>query len=201
MIQKISRKQFLLKFTEFPQSNNKTDKFTHPEVYDTYILTLPSLSAKGHAKMLGIQLTKLMLRLDVKELFFLGETRGAWLYQYNDYKPAKKALDYMANNGISERFNGAINVSLSELPEFIKHFFWLIRCNASLPYFYFCNNEFTVIGSICQYGNLHLSALNKKTDMLIKNAIRQTKFELLSGNTCYNSFEKSKAVAGRRIII
>ncbi|RYZ94693.1 MAG: hypothetical protein EOP47_27345, partial [Sphingobacteriaceae bacterium] len=185
MIKKISRKQFLLDFPEIPQSNYKTDEYTFPQVYDSYILTLSSKSARGHAKLLGVELSKLMANLNINNLSFLGDTRLPWLYQDNDYSPVKQALQYLSVNKVSKSFNGALNVDLNSLPEFIIHFFWLIRCNAALPYFNFTDTSFNIVGSICQYGNVHLSILNEETDEVFEKALLQTKFVVFDDNSCY----------------
>ncbi|MEO6149559.1 MAG: hypothetical protein ABIP28_05335 [Mucilaginibacter sp.] len=201
MIKKISRKQFLSDFPEFPQTNYWGDELTHPEVYDNYIITLQSKSAKGHAKLLGIELTKLITSFKTEALLFLGETKTPWLYQSNDYKPVKESLEYLSANKVSKSFNGALKVDLNDLPEFMKHFFWLVRCNASLPYFNFSDVGFNIVGSICQYGNLHLSILNEETDKVFENAILHTKFEMLDGNNCYEPFSKSGAISNRQIVV
>jgi len=44
-----------------------------------------------------------------------------------------KALQYLVDNKISKRFNGALQFDTAEIPTFIKHLAWLVRTNVILP--------------------------------------------------------------------
>ncbi len=175
--------------------------FLYPKVFKSYILTLTSKSFKGHITQLGIGLLKLTKQLGHDNLIFLGDTELAWLHQDNDYKPAKEAQQYLVENKIGNRFNGALQVEHSELVTFVKHLSWLTRCNASLPYFHFTDKGQNIIGNICKYGNLHLDTLNETTDKLLRAFVDESKFIYLEGNNCFNQFGKTSAIAGRRIIV
>ena len=205
MLLKINRKDCLTKYPAFPlRSYNYAkdeEELSYPKVFKSYILTLSSKTFTGHVKQLGIELTKLIKEPGYDDLIFLGDTELAWLNQNNDYKPAKEAQQYLTENKIGKRFNGALQVDRSALATFIKHLSWLIRCNASLPYFYFIDKGQNVIGNICKYGNLHIDILNKATDKLVKRSIVKSNFKYLNGNNCTNKFGKTSAIAGRRIIV
>jgi hypothetical protein len=165
MLIKIKRQDCLDRYQTFPWRSYNSQKdeevFFYPKVYKSCILTLPSKSFKGHAKALGTEVTKLAEALHTDTLLFLGDTETPWLYQDNDYKPVKEAQAYLIASKVGKRFNGALQVNTAELPTFIKHLAWLTRCNAALPCFYFIDERQTIVGSICQYGNLHLDTLNE----------------------------------------
>ncbi len=205
MLIKISRQNAINKFPALPlrQYNLKEEDydFYYPKVFANYILTLPAKSYKGYFKLMGTAINDLKTHLGFDKLIFLGDEKTAWLYRDHDYKPVKEALQYLANNKIGKRFNGAIQVDNTALPVFIQQLCWLVRCNAVLPYIYFIDPEQNIIGNICQYGNLHISTRTKMADNRFKAAISKSKFEYLSDGNCYNRFSKSNTVKGRQILV
>lgn len=205
MLIKIKRKDCLEQYQQFPIRDYDEDldeeTFFYPEVFKSYILTLPSKSFKGHIKVLGIELAKLVKAFQFDSLLVLGDTETPWLYQNNDYNPAKEAQDYLTVNKVGKNFNGGLQVNSLELPVFIKHLAWLTRCNASLPYFYFLDKKQNLLGHICQYGNLHLDTLNEQSDKLLKQFTNSSRLEYGDNNSCRNWFGKTSAISGRQIVI
>jgi hypothetical protein len=88
----------------------------------------------------------------------------------------KNAITYLKNNTIGKKFNGALVIVQNDLPDFIKHLFWLTRTNTVGGYIHFLNEEQNIIGHICQYGNLHLDSMHKKNNMLLKIFFEESKF-------------------------
>lgn len=205
MLTKVRRQDCLDQYQTFPLRGYDYDKdedtFFYPKVLKSYILTLASKSFKGHVKVLGIEVTKLAKALQADTLIFLGDTEIPWLYQHNDYKPAKEAQEYLTGKKVGKRFNGALQVDTSELPTFIKHLGWLTRCNAALPYFHFIDKGQNIVGSICKYGNLHLDTLNGHADKTFKQSVGSSQFEYGDKNSCYNWFGKTSAISGRQIVV
>lgn len=204
MLIKINRQSCLSNYPSFPLRSYDYDKdeeqFYYPKVFKSYILTVISKSFRGRTKQLGTELFKLAKQLSYDNLIFLGDTELPWLHQDNEYKPVKEAQQYLTDNKVGKRFNGALQVKNTELVTFVKHLSWLTRCNASLPYFHFTDKEQNVIGYICKYGNLHIDTLNQATDNLIKEFVDTGKFIYLEGN-CFNEFGKTNVITGRRIIV
>lgn len=205
MLTKINRQDCITQYTLFPLSSYNTEKdeveFFYPPVFKSYILNLPSRSFKGNARALGVALTKLTKATHSDNLIFLGDTDTPWLYQQNDYKPVQEAMQYLADKKIGKRFNGALQVNTIELPEFIRHLSWLIRCNGALPCFYFTNPNKDILANICQYGNLHLDTIDEKSDDLIRAAIDNSQFTYGDYTSCTNWLGRSGAISGRKIII
>lgn len=194
MLIKISRQACLSKYPCLPQRNYNPDTdeedYSYPKVFKTYILTVASMSFKGHITQLGSALLQLTKQFNYESLIFLGDTPLAWLHQKNDYKPAKEAQDYLVTHKIGKRFNGGIQVAAHDMATFIKHISWLTRCNAALPYVYFTDKGQNIIGHICQYGNLHLDTLNEQTDNQLKKFMVVSKFTYLKDGNCSNQFGK-----------
>jgi hypothetical protein len=204
MLKKLSRKNCLSKYKSFPLRSYDEDQdeetYFFPEVFKSYVLTLPSKSFKVHITALGVELANLSSAIEAESLLFLGDTETPWLYQNSDYKPVKQAQEYLADKKVGRHFNGALEADTIELPIFIRHVSWLIRCNAALPYIHFINKSEDFIASICQYGNLHLSTLNSEADNILNDFIDNSIFEYGDTNSCRNSFGKTDAIAGRKNI-
>ena len=205
MLIKINRQDCINKYPMLPlrEYNYKEQDydFYYPKVFANYILTLNSKSYKRHMKLLGQELANLVTNLGDDKLIFLGDEKTPWLYRNHYYKPAKEGLQYLVDNKIGKRFNGALQVDLDELPIFINHLAWFVRSNAVLPYVHFIDLKQNIIGNICQYGNLHFSTVNKEIDSHFKKIMTKSKFEYLADGNCYNKFSKSGTIKGRQIIL
>ncbi|HEX7847196.1 MAG TPA: hypothetical protein VF476_15455 [Chitinophagaceae bacterium] len=204
MLIKISRQDCLKRWPKFPQKwfDNRKEEIEsfYPTVFRSYVLIIQSKTFKRHAKQLGRELAELTKALEFDSLLFLGDSDTAWLYQDSDYKPVSEALQFLKDKKINKKFNGALQVTPESLPIFITHLSWLSRCNAALPYFYFSNKEQTVLGTICQYGNIHFDTLNELVEMRFHSILPQTNFMLLGDKICSEQFSTSGAIKGRRII-
>lgn len=77
-----------------------------------------------------------------------------WLSQDSDRAKVQEALRYLRRAGVSEDYTGALRVCGSDLAEFGRHLFWLIR-QAGLPYCWFTAGAVPIAAGICKYGNLH----------------------------------------------
>lgn len=185
---KIKRQDCLIKYPVFPLRSYDDEKeeevFFYPHIFKSYVLTLPARLFEERINHLGPALAALAKSLYADSLLFLGDTQTPWLYQVNNYKPVKAALEYLASQKIRKRFNGALEVNVSELPLFVVHLAWLTRCNAALPYFHFINKEQNIIGSICKHGNIHLDPLNESADEHIQLFLNSNPL-LRASKQCY----------------
>jgi hypothetical protein len=203
MIKKNNRDDCLWQYPIFPWRRydhlKDDDTFFYPKVHKTYIFTLPSVSFRGNANLMGIQLTHMAKTFGSDSLLFLGDTETPWLYQSNTYNPVQAVLLFLQQQKIGRKFNGGLKVSMAFLPVFIKHLCWITRCNASLPYFYFTTEDGSILGNICQYGNLHLDTLDEKADKKLYLYLGKSVFCRLGENICLNRFGKSGAIRGRQL--
>jgi len=175
--------------------------FSRPDVFANYVLTLPSKSYRGHQKLLGTQIALLANKLGYKHLIFLGDIDLAWLRRLNTNDNFQEALQYLVDNKIGKRFDGALQVDTGELPTFIKHLSWLVRTNGLVQYIHFTDPGQTIVGNICQYGNLHLSTKNKTADNRFKEIVAQSQFAFMKDTNCINKFSKSSSIKGRTITV
>ncbi len=200
MLTKINRQKCLDTYPKFPTADDNKELYYFPKSTGSYTLTLPAKSPTELIKLMAHELTDLFLKMNLESLIFLGDSKTSWLYQHNNYKPVKEALQFLIDNKVGQKFNGAVEIKTSQLKTFLKHIAWLTRCNASLPNFHFSDKEQNFIGNICKYGNWHLNTLNKLTDKKIKELINDSKLDYSSGQ-CTNSFSKSSSIKYRQIVV
>ena len=147
---------------------------------------------------LGKTLEKLSQELN-SDLIFILDYSVPWLHQKNDYKPVARALDYLKEMGVSEDFVGGFKCNGDELAEFVSNLFWIIRCNASLPYCWFSTQNHEFVGDLCQHGNIHFHAYSEKIREKIQTFA--TKYSLVEIDDCFEAFFDGGGIQGRQIII
>ena len=188
MLIQIKRQECLKQYHHFP--TRVLDKFLddfiefYPESYSYYILTTGQKTFRGRINALGVEMAKFIKKVGYQNLLFLGNEDISWLYSDSDFKPAKAALEYLKQNKVGKRFNGALQVDALDLAVYVKHLAWLTRCNTVLPYVYFTDPDHNIIGHVCQYGNLHMSILNAKTEELLLPYFKKSKLGLLADKYC-----------------
>jgi len=151
-----------------------------------------------YAKELGKMLEKLSTELD-SALIFLLDYSVPWLSQKNSYEPVKQALKYLKKMGVTDDFVGGFAFKGEELAEFVSHLFWIIRCNASLPYCWFSTDKHEFVGTICKHGNIHLYTYSEK----IKESMQAftQKNSLIEIEVCMEAFTVSSGIKGRQIVV
>ena len=108
-------------------------------------------------------------------------------------------MQYLSSNKVDKGFNGGLQVEVSDLHEFLKHFYCLTSCDASLPYFHFMDLDQNIVGFIHYSGEVRIDTLNKRTEELFGNAIKETKFIEVSSEAKWTQVWQ-KAHAGNKSI-
>lgn len=205
MLIKINRQEAINNFPVLPlrhyDKKNDEEVFNSPKVFANYVLTLPSKSYRGHQKLLGTQIAFLVKNLGYNHLVFLGDIDIAWLKRLDTYESFQEALQYLVDNKIGKRFNGALQVDVNELQRFIKNLSWLVRTNGIVQYVHFTDPGQNIVADICQYGNVHISTKNKTADERFKDIVSKSRFTYLTDTNCTNKFSKSNAIKGKTIMV
>jgi len=192
MLNLIDREKCLKKYKQFPVTwwNEKTEELDsfYPETYGGFVLTIPAQSFRGLTGKIGNELSNLAQILNTDSLIFLRAYDKPWRFQKSDYGPAIKALKYLKDNGVKSGFNGAIEVKKTELVNFGIHLAWMVRSVAALTEINFIDPHQNILASLCQYGNLHLYTMNKKTHLMLEKFVQKSNFEYLSENVCQERF-------------
>lgn len=183
----------------------RKDNFEVLDIEEDYsgslVYGLPMCKIDTYVDNLSESIMKLSEELKLQSVFFLLDYSTPWLYQNNDFKPVKKALEYLRNIGITDSFCGGIKASGQEIKELTKNLFWILRCNASLPDCYFSGIDKDFIGDICKHGNIHFHCYSKKEKLKIKKTVLKIGMRKIENGKCYELFSKSSAIKGRQIIV
>ena len=199
MLTKVKRKDCLEKYSCFPTANNYRNVFFHPEVAHRYVVTVGSKTIRGHRTVLINEIILFLKAQGSSKLVFLGDTTMPWLKQANDYRPAKEALQFLKDNKIGKTFNGGIEVGVDAVPVFLKHLYWISRCNAAFPLVHFIDQHQKFLGHICQYGFFHLDIIDDE-DERIAAFMSRSHFLSIGKERCYNQFSVTSAIKRRQTI-
>jgi hypothetical protein len=161
----------------------------------------PHDNMEKYIENLANGIVELSNRLQWKAVIFLLDYSTPWLHQDNDYKPVKKALDYLKKIGTSTNFNGGFKASGQDLKELTTHLFWIIRCNAALPDCYFSGVDKDFTADICKYGNIHFHFYSDKDKLEIQRTAEEIGMIGIEDGQCFENFSETSAIDGRQIII
>jgi hypothetical protein len=197
MLTKIKRKECLNKYhclpVRFYNKIKEEDDIYYPNIFGSYVLTLPSKFSKVHSKLMGIELTGMAKEFNSNYLVFLGDNKKVvwpWMTFWNMYditRSKKEAITYLVNNKVGKRFNGALQVEVSELTEFVQHLYWLNLATINCFNVYFTDPEQNFVGHICQYGNLHIDTLHGKADQQLKAFLNNSLLKFSVDTKCYSN--------------
>lgn len=201
MITTIPRRKCRQLYPKLPISKYHRNQFIYPEIYKLYVLTLPSKSAKGHAKNIALCLQKLLKGMGVDKLVFMDDIDIAWLHRDSDYKPAKEAVEYLVANGISKTFNGGLAAGVEDIPAFLKHLYWLVRTNTLLGYVYGVDEAQRIVVNVCQHGGVHFDTLDEEADKLFHKNLSASGFIFREGNTCFSPWQQTGKIDGRTLVV
>jgi hypothetical protein len=184
MLKKIARDICLIKYRKFPLRDFEKDEeiFFYPEMHSHNWFELEHKSDAELTKILSSELAKLYENLKVENVIFFGDYNRNWISKFTEERKDIKALidsvDYFKDLKVGKRFNGAVKVSIAELPEFIKHFFVLTRCDGEFAYYHFLDEKENLLGFIHYSGEVRFDILNQKMNKIFIEEIKKTKFIL-----------------------
>ncbi|MDB5272307.1 MAG: hypothetical protein JWO58_674 [Chitinophagaceae bacterium] len=138
-------------------------------------------------------------KLQWRSVIFLLDYSTPWLSQKNDCEPVQKALDYLTRLGVNEDFTGGFKVNGNDLKEFIQQLFWIIRCNAALPYCFFSGENSAFVGSICKQGNFHFEFYSEEEKMKLEKTAKD--IGMIDTKVCDDILSNNGSIEGRQIIV
>jgi hypothetical protein len=188
MLQKISREDCLMRYPVFPlrhydEASDEEECYYLKVISGTW-MELGVDSGENLTTRLAQELTSLFACLKVEKLIFLGDTGQSWITKQGskrkDYLPFTQAVDYFIHHHIENAFNGAVIVDKGELGTFLYHFYTLVRCDASLTYFHFIDNNQQFLGTIHYSGQIRIDTFDKAASLLLEGQIVNTEFRVVA---------------------
>ncbi len=166
-------------------TNIDENVFYHPE--DTLLL-YPSL--------LGNSVATFLESNDIHSFLLTSHTRLSFIGTIEtDFLQLKQARQLFLNATDDIGYNEAYSVDQASFTEVIQALFWIIRCDATIPYVLIQPDQSAYFFSICKYGNLHVYTPQESKSSLLNDL---TACGLLNwrGNE-YERFSSSGAIEER----
>lgn len=181
---KISRAICLAEYPVFPLRDydeiNDEDSYFYPKVISGNWFCLSISSDEDLASLLADELEKLLLGVGIDQLIFLGDTEQSWISKLaserTDFNAISDAVSYFQSIGADTSFNGAFSVSKSEFRTFLAHFYMLVQCDASLPYFYFIDNKKQYLGTIHYSGQVRIDSFDEQAAKMLDEMLSKSLF-------------------------
>jgi hypothetical protein len=185
MLLKIEREVCLAKYRNFPlcpyDPNSDEEVYYYPKVVNGGWYGLTSKTKREFPKVLKTEFAKFIQKCEFESLIFFGDKSTPWVTKLSarrtDYTSVVKAVKYFEENKLGKKFNGGVQVAVSELPEFIKHFYCITRSDASFHGFYFSDPSQNLLGFIHYGGEVLFQTLNSEFDRKFVKAIKKTTFK------------------------
>lgn len=169
------------------------------DYFNRLIAELPFDDWDQFMDQVGNKLGELCLAMGWEQLFFITDSKTAFLVQESDYQPCKEAEKKLIEMGLARDYSGGIILKATSLQSFIASAFWIERCNGSAPYMYFAPKGSSIVGAICKYGNFHFDCHDEGEQAQFEAALAQTGFDLAADGICMEKFSETSAIEGRSI--
>jgi hypothetical protein len=184
MLQKIKRQQCLDCYSKFPlryyDKSLDEEIYNDPDTVAHYWLRLETKTKIHRRNLLVSEIVKLYKGLGIERLIFLCDANTPWItrnsYNRTDFKHVVKAVEYLKSNKIGVRFNGGVIVEISELSEFIGHFYVLTWTDALFSYYNFMDESQSIIGYIHYDGEVQITPINEDAKTKFLSAVKKTQF-------------------------
>ena len=194
----------------FQKVINGEDNFEEvDEMFDA--INLPSNKSKntGFNLMLfheNIDTYSGLLSLKLKELLGFLKTENLILISHlkidyfgnleHDYEKVKNAYALLKGITKSNSFKEAITTKVSKIDILVEIFFWLERCDGSIPeYIFWVDENDRFCFYLCKYGNIHFVNFTEG-DLISENMLLELGFAI---NEDFDQFSKSSRIDNRKI--
>ncbi len=166
-MKKIDRRAALELYKAFPLRTydpiKDSEECYFPNSFTDEVLTTDAKEGENSAEIVIRELMALLGQMEFSTFIFMGDTDQPWLRNTDNNPNLIEMQNFLSDNGIDKKFNGAVIIDLHNLPALLNHLFTLTKCNAAMPYIFFTDEKQNLLMNICHYDNLHINALNERT--------------------------------------
>lgn len=180
MLTKIQRDICIIEYRKFPliayDKETDTEVYYYPE-YDYFYWIKPE---KQSSKRLISELIKLLEKLRLENLIFLGTDNKPWISKFisnrKNKKPLLKTIEYFKSHKINNKFNGGVLMDLKDLKEFLPHFYTITKCDGGFLDYYFMDKKQNIIFYLHYRGEIKVHPLNNMINKKFLEIIKEMKF-------------------------
>lgn len=167
----------------------------------TLVAELPCRTFDLFAETIGGKVEALCHALSWDILLVLPVSVTPYLTQENDFPPVKRATTALVDLGLEPNFSGGMGLQPSSAARVFGHLFWIVRCNASAPNVAFAAAGSSVVGTLCDYGNIHFDTYRATEKAQLAGALRDVGFNITRDGACEEKFSDESAVEGRKLVL
>lgn len=164
-------------------------------------LEIENADLKTFTKEFSKSLIKLFKEIKTEEIILISEyNRDIFGWKEHPYYKVRNAYKNLTKILGKDFFNEALIFDTKEIPKIFEIFFWLERCDPSIPEFIFWfDSKERFCFTLCKHGNIHVTEFTyRKT--LKEDILKTCGLKKFNGN-CHESFSKTSAITGRMINI
>jgi hypothetical protein len=164
---------------------------------ESFSVMVRSNNLNEHSKNLAEKLKTLLNYLNTEKLILISHLKIDFFGNLeHDYEKVVKSYSKLSEYFPEKTYNEAIEIETSRIDDFVEIFFWLERCDPSIPEYVFwfdINQKFCFY--FCKYGNIHfIDFTNGK--LISDQELENLGFEVKN----YDQFGQN-AIEGRQIKI
>lgn len=171
--------------------------FEHEIETENFVVIVPSKNLDEHAEKLTEILKKLLKHLKVENLLVISHLKLDFFGNLdNDYQKVVESYEKLNEYFPAKTFKEAFEIKCNEIDDFVSIFFWLERCDPSIPeYVFWFDTDERFCFFFNKYGNVHFIDLTNGK-LINDNDLEKLGFKI--GN--YDQFNQN-AIEGRQIKI
>ncbi len=161
------------------------------------VLSFDHAEIKTFTKIISEKLVLLLTAVEIKKLIVVAHLKqnlfGANLQ--HKYPPVKKAFNNLEKITQSRNYKEAFKIDIEDLTAFIEIFFWIERCDASVPeYVFFFDEANRFAFNLCKDGNVHTIEFDR--EILSDSLLKEKQWYTIDGR-CFDNFSKDGKIKGR----
>jgi hypothetical protein len=164
-----------------------------------FSLMLNHLDINSYPKVLAEKLKELLAFLKTEKLTLISHLKLDFYGNLDhDYEKVINAYSKLSKITNSKTYKEALESEIEEINNLVEIFFWLERCDASIPEYVFWNDsKDRFCFYFCKYGNIHF------IDFTNGNLITETELENFGFivNEDYDQFSENGIIENRQINI
>lgn len=172
-------------------------KFNHNIEIESFTVRVPNKNLEKHSEKLTEKIGQLLDFLKTNQLIIISHLKLNFFGNLeNDYPKVINAYQKLSKYFPDKNFKESIELDKSEIKDFVEIFFWLERCDPSIPEFVFWfdkNEKFCFY--FCKYGNIHIIDLTNG-NLISDEELKNLGFELDDEDQL-----EQNAIEGRQIKI
>ena len=174
------------------------DRFDRPpprlDFAGTIIASINTTDMPAFANVVGERFCALCRAMDWREIAVLPAVRRPILSEFTRKGYGDRRL---REAGLDDEFTDAIVGPPDGFLRILGALFWIVRLKISAPQIVFSAAGSSVVGTLCQYANIHFECYDARERERLAAALPGSGFTIAEGGVCEAPFSKTGEIPGR----